>query len=173
MTNLETILAILKGTKVKVGSQWKVYDPNGVEIVDTGGVLWKGVHGVLLMWPRAGAPSRAHKEEKHRRDVKIDWRTTINDQILQKKQEVKEVQKQIKIVKSTRSKVSPDNFKYFDRELSELLVVLEGLMNELNALEETKVEFNSLPRSLKKNIEEEADDFEDILFILKFVLKRI
>lgn len=30
------------------GRQWRVYDAGGTEITDSGGVLWKGVHGALL-----------------------------------------------------------------------------------------------------------------------------
>ncbi len=42
------ILAVLTGRKQFDGRQWRVYDPGGVEIADSGGVLWKGVHGALL-----------------------------------------------------------------------------------------------------------------------------
>jgi hypothetical protein len=48
MTTEAQILAILKGRKEFVGRTWKVYDSGNVELVDTGGVLWRGVHGALL-----------------------------------------------------------------------------------------------------------------------------
>jgi len=46
------ILAILTGRKVFDGRQWRVYDAGGVELADSGGVLWRGVHGALL-WSAA------------------------------------------------------------------------------------------------------------------------
>lgn len=54
------ILAVLTGRKQFDGRQWWVYDSGGVEIADTGGVLWKGVHGALLWNVNATPP-------KHRR----------------------------------------------------------------------------------------------------------
>ena len=42
------VLAILRGRKEFVDRTWKVYDGGGAEIVDPGGVLWRGVHGALL-----------------------------------------------------------------------------------------------------------------------------
>lgn len=48
MTTEADILAVLTGRKVFDGRQWRVYDAGGVELVDTAGVLWKGVHGALL-----------------------------------------------------------------------------------------------------------------------------
>jgi hypothetical protein len=42
------ILAVLTGRKQFDGRQWRVYDSGGTEIADSGGVLWKGVHGALL-----------------------------------------------------------------------------------------------------------------------------
>lgn len=47
-TNLDRILAILTGTKVKEGNLWRVYDSLGVEIADASGVLLQGLHGFLL-----------------------------------------------------------------------------------------------------------------------------
>ncbi len=42
------ILAVLTGRKQFDGRQWRVYDSGGTELADSGGVLWKGVHGALL-----------------------------------------------------------------------------------------------------------------------------
>jgi hypothetical protein len=48
MTTETEILAVLTGRKQFVDRVWRVYDPGGTEIADSGGVLWKGVHGALL-----------------------------------------------------------------------------------------------------------------------------
>ncbi len=48
MATLDQVLAILTGAKVFTGRQWRVYDANGAELADPGGVLWRGVHGALL-----------------------------------------------------------------------------------------------------------------------------
>lgn len=48
MSTEAQILAILTGRKVFDGRQWRVYDALGAELVDAGGVLWRGVHGALL-----------------------------------------------------------------------------------------------------------------------------
>ena len=48
MTIEDTILAVLSGRKQFDGRQWRVYDSGGTELADSGGVLWKGVHGALL-----------------------------------------------------------------------------------------------------------------------------
>ena len=42
------ILAVLTGRKQFDGRRWRVYNASNVEIADSGGVLWKGVHGALL-----------------------------------------------------------------------------------------------------------------------------
>ncbi len=53
MSGYNQILELLTSQKVKGNSgYWHVYDENGVEIVDTGGVLWRANLGALLMWPR-------------------------------------------------------------------------------------------------------------------------
>lgn len=48
MATEDTILAVLSGRKQFDGRQWRVYDAGGTELTDSGGVLWKGVHGALL-----------------------------------------------------------------------------------------------------------------------------
>ena len=48
MATEDTILAVLTGRKQFDGRQWRVYDSGGTELADSGGVLWKGVHGALL-----------------------------------------------------------------------------------------------------------------------------
>lgn len=48
MATEDTILAVLTGRKQFDGRQWRVYDSGGTELTDSGGVLWKGVHGALL-----------------------------------------------------------------------------------------------------------------------------
>lgn len=48
MATEDTILAVLSGRKQFDGRQWRVYDSGGTELADSGGVLWKGVHGALL-----------------------------------------------------------------------------------------------------------------------------
>jgi hypothetical protein len=48
MATEDTILAVLSGRKQFDGRQWRVYDSGGTELTDSGGVLWKGVHGALL-----------------------------------------------------------------------------------------------------------------------------
>lgn len=48
MATESEILAILRGRKQFVDRVWRVYDSGGSELVDTGGVLWRGVHGALL-----------------------------------------------------------------------------------------------------------------------------
>jgi hypothetical protein len=48
MVTEDTILAVLSGRKQFDGRQWRVYDSGGTELADSGGVLWKGVHGALL-----------------------------------------------------------------------------------------------------------------------------
>lgn len=47
---LDDILALLRGRKVldETSNTWRVYDAGGVELADPGGVLWRGVHGMLL-----------------------------------------------------------------------------------------------------------------------------
>ena len=49
-TRLDQILALLTGTKIYDESTglWRVYDSNGIEIADEGGVLFRGLHGWLL-----------------------------------------------------------------------------------------------------------------------------
>lgn len=42
------ILAILTGRKQFDGNTWRVYDALDTELTDSGGVLWRGVHGALL-----------------------------------------------------------------------------------------------------------------------------
>lgn len=175
MSDLATIVQILTGKKVRVGNTWKVYDASDNEIVDTGGVLWRGVHGVLLMWPRGGAPSRSHKEEKkHYRDKGIDWTSSFDDLIKDKKKEIKEVKKQITSVKKIKSVlVNEKDIAGFNKELNELLELLEQLLKELDVLETDKLVFKAIPRSDRKEIFKEVDDFEDLLIILKFVLRII
>lgn len=48
MTTEADILAVLTGRKVFDGAKWRVYAPDGSELADPGGVLWKSVHGALL-----------------------------------------------------------------------------------------------------------------------------
>lgn len=48
MATEDTILAILTGRKEFDGRVWHVYDASDAELVDAGGVLWRGVHGALL-----------------------------------------------------------------------------------------------------------------------------
>lgn len=45
------VLEILVGEKRFDGGKWVSYDAGGTPLVDTGGVLWRGLHGALL-WPR-------------------------------------------------------------------------------------------------------------------------
>lgn len=47
---LDSILALLTGKKVydPATKLWRVYDNNGVELADPGGVLLRGLHGWLL-----------------------------------------------------------------------------------------------------------------------------
>jgi hypothetical protein len=47
---LDSILALLRGRKVldETTNTWRVYDAGGAELADPGGVLWRGVHGMLL-----------------------------------------------------------------------------------------------------------------------------
>lgn len=120
-------------------------------------------------------PSRSQKEQKKAsyRDRSIDWSTSFDQQIKDKKKEIKEVKKQIKVVKETKKKVSSINFPYFEEELAELYQVLDDLMRELDSLKDVKVSLKGVSRKKAKEVFEEVDDFEDILFILKFVLKRI
>jgi hypothetical protein len=47
------IYEILVGQKVFSDEGWHVYDANGVELSDPGGVLWRSSPGALLMWPKA------------------------------------------------------------------------------------------------------------------------
>lgn len=56
MSMLGQILDILIGQKIKSDGVWRVYDESGVEIVDTGGVMWRANPGALLMWPREVVP---------------------------------------------------------------------------------------------------------------------
>lgn len=42
------ILAILTGRKQFDGNTWRVYDALNTELTDSGGALWRGVHGALL-----------------------------------------------------------------------------------------------------------------------------
>lgn len=48
MSELDRILAILAGRKVKDGNLWRVYDPDGNELSNASGVLMQGNHGFLL-----------------------------------------------------------------------------------------------------------------------------
>lgn len=48
MTTEAQILALLTGQKVFDGRTWRVYGTGGGELADSGGVLWRGVHGALL-----------------------------------------------------------------------------------------------------------------------------
>lgn len=48
MSELDRILAILTGRKVKDGNLWRVYDPDGNELANASGVLLQGNHGFLL-----------------------------------------------------------------------------------------------------------------------------
>lgn len=50
MAALDDILALLRGRKVldEATNTWRVYDADGAELADPGGVLWRGVHGLLL-----------------------------------------------------------------------------------------------------------------------------
>ena len=48
MATPEQILAVLTGKKVFAGGSWRVYAADGSELADSGGVLWRGVHGALL-----------------------------------------------------------------------------------------------------------------------------
>lgn len=50
MAGLDDILALLCGRKVldEASNTWRVFDAGGTELADPGGVLWRGVHGLLL-----------------------------------------------------------------------------------------------------------------------------
>jgi hypothetical protein len=52
MTPFEQILEVLIGQKVKTGTNWRVFDEGGVEIADSGGVIFRANPGALIMWPR-------------------------------------------------------------------------------------------------------------------------
>jgi hypothetical protein len=52
MTPFEQILEVLIGQKVKTGTNWRVLDEANVEIVDSGGVMFRANPGALIMWPR-------------------------------------------------------------------------------------------------------------------------
>ena len=58
MATEDTILAVLTGRKQFDGRQWRVYDASGTELTDSGGVLWKGVHGALLWNVNASLTTR-------------------------------------------------------------------------------------------------------------------
>lgn len=48
MTTPQQILEILTARKVFDGQKWRAVDADGNDLVDSGGVLWRGVHGALL-----------------------------------------------------------------------------------------------------------------------------
>lgn len=72
MAALDDILNILQGIKVydSASGLWRVYDQNGVELADPGGVLLRGLHGFLLRQfvieatVAAGGVSRKRKSSK-------------------------------------------------------------------------------------------------------------
>jgi hypothetical protein len=47
----DDILRLLLGQKIRgADAEWHIYDEDGNHLADPGGVIWRGVIGVLLMW---------------------------------------------------------------------------------------------------------------------------
>ncbi len=138
------------------------------------GTSWGGSWGLLTA---TGGPSRAHKEEKKKsyRDTPVDWNSPLAGQIQQKKLETINVSKKIQYTKKQRLKSSQENNNFFETELSELYKLLEELLAELEKLTGVDFALGKLSKAQRKELQKAVpdDDFEDLFFILKFVLKRI
>lgn len=135
------------------------------------GISWGG------SWGSVGdqGPSRAHKEEKKKsyRDTPINWLGDITSKVQTKELEVKTTKEKISILKKQRELLTPINYSFVDGELNELYRLLNSLLAELDELVQVKLSLSKASRKEVIEVFKEVDDFEDLLFILKFVLKRI
>jgi hypothetical protein len=73
MDIMAQVLALLTGTKIFDGRTWRVYDQDGNELADPGGVLWRGVHGALL-WNQSvlDAPTQYGGKKKRETALSLD-----------------------------------------------------------------------------------------------------
>jgi hypothetical protein len=67
MATVEQVYALLVGQKIKDDAGlWHVYDENGNEISDPGGVMFRGNMGALLMWPSYVEPETQYQHPTSR-----------------------------------------------------------------------------------------------------------
>ncbi len=177
MTALDDILALLRGRKIldETTGTWRVYDSNGVELADPGGVLWRGIHGLLLSNALccckvvvSSGPSRSHKQEKyHSVSWSIDWQQpTI------KKVEKELPKEYVKTFKKKRDEHKPSD--YLLKLLEQLTYHISYLESEVVAIEEKEIRRleklkASLVKVVKKQIKEEikvVDDEEEVIVMI-------
>jgi hypothetical protein len=73
VTVYDQILELLTSQKIRdEDGYWHVYDEDGIEIADTGGVLWRANPGALLMWPRIEAIEVAPRGGRRHKGVRFE-----------------------------------------------------------------------------------------------------